>query len=100
MSYRGLRHHSDTYIGCGKHAYVLDAAEMNSIVDLPAESGGALAQVSLQRSIRQADKGLVDNIGYGGARLGSRLAPRLIRWGTLLLTGGITVVFFVRAYFG
>ena len=38
--------------------------------------------------------------GYGGARLGRRLSPRLVRWGTLLLTGGITIIFFVRAYFG
>ena len=38
--------------------------------------------------------------GYGGARIGRRLSPRLVRWGTLLLTGGITVIFFVREYFG
>ena len=36
--------------------------------------------------------------GYGGAHLGRRLDPRLTRRGTLVLTGGITVVFFVRVY--
>lgn len=36
--------------------------------------------------------------GYGGARIG-RVAPReVIRWGTLALTSGITIAFFVRAY--
>jgi uncharacterized membrane protein YfcA len=37
--------------------------------------------------------------GYGGAQLGRRLPSRLVRAGTLLITAGITVAFFVRAYF-
>src|ERR1700678_2769731 len=36
--------------------------------------------------------------GYGGAHLGRRAPPRIVRAGTLLLTAGITVAFFVRAY--
>ena len=36
--------------------------------------------------------------GYGGARIGRLLAPRVIRAGTLLVTAGITVAFFLRAY--
>jgi uncharacterized membrane protein YfcA len=37
--------------------------------------------------------------GYGGAQLGRRLPSRVVRAGTLLITVGITVAFFVRAYF-
>jgi uncharacterized membrane protein YfcA len=36
--------------------------------------------------------------GYGGALVGRRTPPKVIRAGTLLLTACITVVFFVRAY--
>ena len=36
--------------------------------------------------------------GFGGAQLGRRLPVRVIRAGTLLITGCITVAFFVRAY--
>src|SRR5690606_27022608 len=36
--------------------------------------------------------------GYGGALLGKRIPAPLVRAGTLLLTAGITVAFFVRAY--
>jgi uncharacterized protein len=36
--------------------------------------------------------------GYGGAHIGRRAPPRIVRAGTLLLTAGITVLFFVRAY--
>jgi uncharacterized protein len=36
--------------------------------------------------------------GYGGAQIGRRAPPQVIRVGTLLLTGVITVAFFVRAY--
>jgi uncharacterized membrane protein YfcA len=36
--------------------------------------------------------------GYGGALVGRRAPPKVIRAGTLLLTACITVVFFVRAY--
>lgn len=36
--------------------------------------------------------------GYGGARLGRLAPPRLIRAATVLLTVGITIRFFVRAY--
>jgi len=37
--------------------------------------------------------------GYGGALLGRRAAPRVIRAGTLLIASGITLLFFVRTYF-
>ena len=36
--------------------------------------------------------------GYGGARIGRRMPPKVIRAGTLLLTTCITLVFFARAY--
>lgn len=36
--------------------------------------------------------------GWLGARLGTRLSPRVIRIWTLLVTGATTIVFFVRAY--
>ena len=36
--------------------------------------------------------------GYGGALVGRRAPPHIVRAGTLLLTAGITVAFFVRAY--
>ena len=36
--------------------------------------------------------------GYGGAHIGRRTPPHIIRVGTLLLTAGITIAFFVRAY--
>jgi hypothetical protein len=36
--------------------------------------------------------------GYGGALIGRRAPAGVIRVGTLLLTGAITVMFFVRAY--
>jgi hypothetical protein len=36
--------------------------------------------------------------GYGGAQIGRRAPPRIIRAGTLLLAAFITVLFFVRAY--
>lgn len=36
--------------------------------------------------------------GYGGARLGRRLDPKLVRAVTLLLSAAIAVVFFVRFY--
>ena len=36
--------------------------------------------------------------GYGGAQLGRRAPPQVIRAGTLFLTACITLVFFVRAY--
>ena len=36
--------------------------------------------------------------GYGGALLGRRAAPRVIRAGTLLIASGITLLFFVRTY--
>jgi uncharacterized protein len=36
--------------------------------------------------------------GYGGAQLGRRAPVGVIRMGTLLATGCITIVFFVRAY--
>ena len=36
--------------------------------------------------------------GYGGAQIGRRAPPGVVRAGTLLLTGCITVAFFVRAY--
>ncbi|MFJ5929977.1 sulfite exporter TauE/SafE family protein [Sphingomonas sp. NPDC092440] len=36
--------------------------------------------------------------GWLGARIGKRLSHRLVRAWTLLVTGGTTIVFFVRAY--
>jgi uncharacterized protein len=36
--------------------------------------------------------------GYGGAQIGLRAPARVIRSGTLLLTAGITLAFFFRAY--
>jgi hypothetical protein len=36
--------------------------------------------------------------GYGGAQLGRRAPAKIIRAATLLLTTGITVLFFIRAY--
>ncbi|HVI88487.1 MAG TPA: sulfite exporter TauE/SafE family protein [Dongiaceae bacterium] len=36
--------------------------------------------------------------GYGGAHIGRRAPPAIIRAGTLLLTAGITLAFFGRAY--
>ncbi len=36
--------------------------------------------------------------GYGGALVGRRMPAPVVRAGTLLLTGGITIAFFVRAY--
>jgi uncharacterized membrane protein YfcA len=36
--------------------------------------------------------------GYGGAQLGRRSPAHVVRAGTLLLTAGITVAFFVRAH--
>lgn len=36
--------------------------------------------------------------GYGGAQIGRRVAPRVIRAGTLGLTACITLAFFARAY--
>jgi uncharacterized protein len=36
--------------------------------------------------------------GYGGALVGRRAAPRVIRAATLLIAFGITLLFFVRAY--
>jgi len=36
--------------------------------------------------------------GYGGAQIGRRAPPAIIRAGTLLLTAGITLAFFGRAY--
>ena len=36
--------------------------------------------------------------GYGGALLGRRAAPRVIRAGTLLIASGITLLFFVRTF--
>ena len=38
--------------------------------------------------------------GWLGARLGKRLSNRAVRAWTLLVTGGTTIVFFVRAYGG
>ena len=38
--------------------------------------------------------------GWLGARLGKRLSHRAVRVGTLLVTGGTTIIFFVRAYGG
>jgi uncharacterized membrane protein YfcA len=35
---------------------------------------------------------------YGGALLGRRAAPQMIRAGTLLIASGITLLFFVRTY--
>ncbi|MGF6777264.1 sulfite exporter TauE/SafE family protein [Paraburkholderia sp. GAS334] len=37
--------------------------------------------------------------GYGGAQIGRRAPPAVIRSGTLLLTACITLAFFVRAYY-
>lgn len=37
--------------------------------------------------------------GYGGARLGRRLSPAVVRAITLVLTGVTTMMFFQRAYF-
>lgn len=37
--------------------------------------------------------------GYGGARIGRRAPPGIIRALTLLATGGITLAFFVKTYF-
>lgn len=37
--------------------------------------------------------------GYGGARLGRILPPAIIRAATLLIAAGMTVAFFLRAYF-
>jgi uncharacterized protein len=36
--------------------------------------------------------------GYAGASLGRRASPKLVRGGTLLLTGCITLAFFVKVY--
>ncbi|MDR5881409.1 sulfite exporter TauE/SafE family protein [Caballeronia sp. LZ032] len=36
--------------------------------------------------------------GYGGAQLGRRAPPQLIRAGTLLVSAGITIAFFVKTY--
>ena len=36
--------------------------------------------------------------GYGGAQVGRRAPARVIRVGTLLVTAGITLAFFLRAY--
>ena len=36
--------------------------------------------------------------GYGGAQLGRRLPPPLVRAGTIAFTAGTTVTFFIRAY--
>ena len=36
--------------------------------------------------------------GWIAARAGKRLSPELVRWGTLAITLGTTIVFFVRAY--
>jgi uncharacterized membrane protein YfcA len=36
--------------------------------------------------------------GYGGAQIGRNAPPRIVRAGTILVTSGITVAFFVRAY--
>lgn len=36
--------------------------------------------------------------GFGGAHLGRRLPSSVIRRGTLLLTAGITIAFYIRAY--
>jgi uncharacterized protein len=36
--------------------------------------------------------------GYGGAMLGRRANPQVIRWGTVIISVGITVAFFVKAY--
>jgi uncharacterized membrane protein YfcA len=36
--------------------------------------------------------------GYGGAQVGRRAPARVVRAGTLLLTAGITLAFFFRAY--
>ncbi|WP_250455705.1 sulfite exporter TauE/SafE family protein [Caballeronia sp. ATUFL_M2_KS44] len=36
--------------------------------------------------------------GYGGAQVGRRASPALIRGGTLLVSAGITVAFFVKTY--
>ncbi len=36
--------------------------------------------------------------GYGGARIGRHASPQAVRVATLLLTFGITLTFFVRAY--
>jgi uncharacterized membrane protein YfcA len=38
--------------------------------------------------------------GYGGAQIGRRAPSKIIRRGTLLLTGCITLIFFFRAYVG
>jgi len=36
--------------------------------------------------------------GYGGAQLGRRAPAQVIRAGTLVVTAGITLMFFLRAY--
>lgn len=36
--------------------------------------------------------------GWAGAKVGTRLSPRIVRWWTLAVTGGTTVAFFWRAY--
>jgi uncharacterized protein len=36
--------------------------------------------------------------GYGGARIGRKAHPRIIRAGTIFVTSGITAAFFARAY--
>lgn len=36
--------------------------------------------------------------GYGGAQLSRRINAQVVRWGTLIISTGITVAFFVKAY--
>ncbi len=36
--------------------------------------------------------------GYGGAQLGRRLPPNVVRAGTLLLSACITLAFFIKTY--
>jgi hypothetical protein len=36
--------------------------------------------------------------GYFGAVLGRRANAQLVRWGTVIVSAGITVAFFAKAY--
>jgi uncharacterized membrane protein YfcA len=66
-------------------------------------ANGAAAIVFVSTGLVRWDAGLPMLIGailggWVGAKLGKRLSPGVVRGGTLAVTCGVTIVFFVRAY--
>ncbi|WP_244850871.1 sulfite exporter TauE/SafE family protein [Caballeronia sp. SL2Y3] len=86
---------------------LLDARDLKSLnaprtLLVSAANSVAVVTFALAHAVRWPETGamLVAAIagGYSGAQLGRRAPPGAIRAGTLLLSAGITIAFFVRTY--